>query len=52
MVVLGGGGLFLMSAVYLAHKKHPPRRTLQEYFAEGPTVVLGRWLFLRSEVPL
>ena len=37
---------------YLAHKKHPPPRTLQSDYTSGPTVVLGVGLFLMSEVPL
>ena len=37
---------------YLAHKKQPPPRTLQEDNVEGPLVVLGGWVFLMSEVPL
>ena len=26
---------------YLAHQKHPPRRTLQWPYAQGPTVIQG-----------
>ena len=37
---------------YLAHKKQPPRRTLQYPYAQGPMVVLEGWVFLVSEVPL
>ena len=39
--------------VYLAHKKHPPPRTLQKDYTWGPMVVLGGGgLFVVSEVPL
>ena len=34
---------------YLAHKKHPPPRTLQQHYSKGPMVVLGGWLFLLGE---
>ena len=37
---------------YLAHKKPPPRRTLQYAYAYGLLVVLGGWRFLMSEIPL
>ena len=37
---------------YLAHKKRPPRRTLQYDHPQGPMVTLGGGLFLMSEVPL
>ena len=37
---------------YLAHKKHPPRRTLQERYATKPMMTLWGWVFLTSEVPL
>ena len=37
---------------YLAHKKHPPRRTLQKPYAQGPMVILWGWVFLMSEEPL
>ena len=37
---------------YLAHKKHPPRRTLQERYASKPMMTLWGWVFLTSEVPL
>ena len=37
---------------YIAHKKHPSRRTLQHPYAEGPMVILWGWVFLMSEVPL
>ena len=37
---------------YLVHETPPPRRTLQWPYAQGPVVVLGRWVFLMSEVPL
>ena len=30
---------------YLAHKKTPPRRTLQNAYAYGPMVAIGRWAF-------
>ena len=30
---------------YLAHKKPPSRRTLQQAFAQGPMVILGGWAF-------
>ena len=36
---------------YLAHEKHPPRRTLQEDYALSPMVVLGRWVFLMRGTP-
>ena len=44
----------LASAVqgYLAHKKQPAPMTLQQGYAQGPTVVLGGGQFLMSEVPL
>ena len=38
--------------IYLAHKKTPPPRTLQEACASGSRVVLGGLRFLVSEVPL
>ena len=37
---------------YLARKKHPPRRTLQQPYAYGPMVIPGGWVFLMSKVPL
>jgi hypothetical protein len=37
---------------YLAQKTPPPRRTLQQPYGWGPTVVLGGWVFLMGEVPL
>ena len=37
---------------YLAHKKPPLPRTLQQGSAQGPMVVLGVVCFLMSEVPL
>ena len=37
---------------YLAHKKLPPPRILQQAYAWGPRAVLGRVKFLMSEVPL
>ena len=37
---------------YLAHVKHPLRRTLQQPYAQGPMVILGWWVSLMSEVPL
>jgi len=37
---------------YLAQKKLPPPITLQQACAQDPTVVLGGWQFLMSEVPL
>ena len=37
---------------YLAHKKQPPTRTLQQDYTQGPMVFLGEGLFLMSEVPL
>ena len=37
---------------YLAYKKPPPRRTLQQEYARGPMVVLQGGLFFMSEVPL
>ena len=37
---------------YLAHKKHPPPRTLQWDYTYGPMVILGGVLFLMSEVLL
>jgi hypothetical protein len=30
----------------------PPRRTLQEPYAQEPMVILWGWMFLMSEVPL
>ena len=42
MVILWGW-VFLMSEAqgYLAHKKQPPPRTLQQAYAQRPMVVLG-----------
>ena len=37
---------------YLAHKKPPPPRTLQEDYALGPLGALGGGRLLKSEVPL
>ena len=37
---------------YLAHNNPPPLKTPQWPYAEGPVVILGGWVFLRSEVPL
>ena len=37
---------------YLAHKKHPPHRTLQQPFAKGPIMILGGSAFLMDEVSL
>ena len=39
---------------YLAHEKHPSRRTLHQPYAKGPMVVLGLggWVLLMREVPL
>ena len=37
---------------YLAHKKHPPRRNLQQPYDWGPTVALGGGEGFMSEVPL
>ena len=37
---------------YLAHKKAPPRMTLQYCYAQGPVEVLGGGGFLMKEVPL
>ena len=37
---------------YLAHKKRQPPRALQYDYAYGPTVILGGWLFLMSEILL
>ena len=37
---------------YLAPKNQRPLRTLPSEYAYGPMVVLGRWAFLMSEVPL
>ena len=37
---------------YLAHKNHPPPRTLQKDNTWGPIVVLGGGLFLVGEVSL
>ena len=37
---------------YLAHKKLLPPGTIQQDYAQGPTVVLGGGVFLMSEVPL
>ena len=36
----------------LAHKKLPPPRTLQQAYAQCPTVVLWEGQFLMSEAPL
>ena len=36
----------------LARKKHSPRRTLQQHYAHGHLVILGRWVFVMREVPL
>jgi len=36
----------------LAHKKHPPRRTLKQEYTPGPMVIPGGVLFLLSEIPL
>jgi len=37
---------------YVAHKKQPPPRTLQQDYAWGPIVLLREGSFLMSEVPL
>ena len=37
---------------YLAHKKQRPPKTLQQEYAQGPTVVLRERKFLMSELPL
>ena len=37
---------------YLAHKKQPPRRTLQYPYGQGPRVILDGWAFLMNDVPL
>ena len=37
---------------YLAHRKRPPRRTLQYDHPEGPVVALGEKPFFMMEVPL
>ena len=37
---------------YLAHKNHPPPRTLQKDYTQGHMVVLGGGLFFISELPL
>ena len=45
--------LVLMREVqrYLAHMKHPSRRTLQQPYASEPLVILGAWVFLRARCP-
>ena len=35
------GFVILLAQGYLAHKKHPPPRTLQKGYTGGPMVVLG-----------
>ena len=37
---------------YLAHKKLPPPRTLQQAYAKGHIVILGGWTLFRGEIPL
>ena len=37
---------------YQTHTKLPHPRTLQQAYAQGPTVVLGRRQFLMGKVPL
>jgi hypothetical protein len=36
----------------LAHKNPTPPWNLQKPYAQGPTAILGGWVFLMSEVPL
>ena len=40
-----GRGLTSEVQGYLAHKKQPPPRSLQEDRAEGPMGILGGWAF-------
>ena len=48
----GSGARKCQVQVYLAHKKLPPPRTLQQDYAQGPMVVIRGGRFLMSEVPL